>query len=268
MVLRGTLEGATHPWTLRRRLPHPFNSARIYASSEGGLRYLRLSLEHVDPMLLSLVAEIVRPGDIVWDIGANVGLFSFASSVAAGPSGRVLAVEPDSLLVRMLRRSAATNPGHAPVDVIPVAVSDVLDISAFHIARRNRSTSHLDGFGTSQTGGVRTTELVPTVTLDWLAARFSRPDVIKIDVEGAELKVLAGAADVLQMGPTLICEVAGDNEVSVSDVLTGYGYSLYDGECSIDRRTLTSVASHCTLAISGSRRRGPAGSHNGRDRRE
>lgn len=51
-------------------------------------------MARVDPALMRLAAETVGRGDIVWDIGANLGLFSFAAAVAASPSGRVLAVEP------------------------------------------------------------------------------------------------------------------------------------------------------------------------------
>lgn len=147
-------------------------------------------MAQVDPPLLRLAAETVRPGDTIWDIGANLGLFSFAAAVAAGPGGSVLAVEPDTTLTGLLRRSASLNKGHAPVDVLPAAVSYDLSVARFPIAKRNRSTSHLDGFGTSQTGGARATELVPTVTLDWLADQFAVPDVIKIDVEEAEVTVL------------------------------------------------------------------------------
>ena len=81
----------------------------------------------------------------------------------------------------------------------------------FHVARRDRSISHLDGFGTTQTGGVPTTELVPTVTLDWLAMHFPLPNVVKIDVEAAGMKVLAGSPDVLRALPMIICEVAASN---------------------------------------------------------
>ncbi len=104
-------------------------------------------MTQADPPLLRLAAEVVRRGDTVWDIGANLGLFSFAAAVAAGPAGRVLAVEPDTVLAGLLRRSAAVNSGHAPVDVLPAAVSDGLSVARFHVARRNRSTNHLDCFG-------------------------------------------------------------------------------------------------------------------------
>jgi FkbM family methyltransferase len=253
--LRPALERTTHRVVIRRRLPPPFGAARIYASSEGGLRYLRPSMAGVDPSLLSLAAEVVRPGDTVWDIGANLGLFSFAAAVAAGPAGHVLAVEPDTVLVRLLRRSARVNRAHAPVQVLPAAVADDLSVARFHIARRNRSTSHLDGFGTSQAGGVRATELVPTVTLDWLAAQFRAPDVIKIDVEQAEMAVLSGASSVLRAAlPTIICEVASRNATAVRDLLTAHGYILYDGDQSSAERVPTAGAPPTTLAVSGSRR--------------
>ena len=140
MLLRSAAEQASHRIVFRRRLPSPFSGARMYVSSEGGLRYLRGSMAKVDPALLRLASEFVQPGDVVWDIGANLGLFSFAAAVMAGPAGHVLAVEPDTVLVRLLRRSAAVNRGHAPVEVLPAAVAGGLSVARFHVARRNRAT--------------------------------------------------------------------------------------------------------------------------------
>jgi FkbM family methyltransferase len=246
---RAALEQMTHRFALRRRLPAPFDAARIYMSSEGGLKYLRPRLGSIDPTLLRLVTEVVRPADVVWDIGANLGLFSFAAAVAAGPRGRVLAIEPDTLLVGLLRRSIAANRGQAPVDVLPVAISDSLGVSRLQIARRNRATSHLEGFGNAQTGGVRATELVPTVTLDWLAERFPVPNVIKIDVEAAEIKVLTGSESVLRSYPKIICEVSSCNSQATADLLVHHGYSVYDGELLAAQRTPVATAPWTTLAI-------------------
>ena len=74
------------------------------------------------------------------------------------------------------------------------------------------------------------TQLVPAVTLDWLAARFPPLDVIKIDVEEAEVAVLAGGSRVLGLARTVICEVCGHNSAVVQDLLTAHGYVLYDGD--------------------------------------
>jgi FkbM family methyltransferase len=213
----------------------------------------------VDPALLRLAAEVVGPGDTVWDVGANMGLFSFAAAVAAGPTGHVLAVEADTDLVGQLRRSAAGNTRHASVDVLPAAVSDDLSVARFHIARRNRSTSHLAGFGSTMTGGVRSTRLVPTVTLDWLAARFPLPDVLKVDVEGAELAVLSGASRVLAHSPAVICEVSAQNATAVAEILTGHGYVLYDGDRHPAERVAAATAPFNTLGRVPSRPRPAAG---------
>ena len=249
MLLRSALERATHRIVISRRLPAQFGKTRIYVSTEGGLRYLARAMSAVDPTLLRLAAEVVTPGDTVWDVGANMGLFSFAAAVAAGPTGRVLALKPDTDLAGLLRRSAEGSTGHAPVDVLPAAASAELSVARFHVARRNRSTSHLAGFGSAMAGGVRSTHLVPTVTLDWLAARFPLPDVLKIDVEGAELTVLAGGAQVLAHSPAVICEVYAQNATAVSDILTGHGYTLYDGDQLPGKRVPTAGAPFNTLAI-------------------
>jgi FkbM family methyltransferase len=213
-------------------------------------------MTQADPELLGLAAETVRRGDTIWDIGANLGLFSFAAAVAAGPSGRVLAVEPDIVMAGLLRRSAAVNSCHAQVDVLPAAVSDEESVARFHIARRNRATNHLDGFGTNQAGGVRATVLVPAFTLDWLAAHFAAPDVIKIDVEQAEVAVLTGGSRVLGRARTIICEVAARNSTTVRDLLNTHGYVLYDGDRPPGERVPVADAPPNTLAISGSVRSG------------
>ena len=255
MSLRLALERASHRVVVRRRLPAPFAAARIYVSTEGGLRYLAQPMSRVDPALLKLAAEVVTRGDTVWDIGANMGLFSFAAAVMAGREGRVLAVEPDTDLVGLLRRSAAGAVGHAPVEILPAAISDEESVARFHIARRNRATSHLAGFGSVMAGGVRSTRLVPTVTLDWLAARLPPPDVVKIDVEGAELAVLLGGGRVLADSPTVICEVSGPNAAAVSTVLAEHGYTMYDGDQVVGERVPVQAAPFNTLAIAPRGRR-------------
>lgn len=146
-------EQATHRVVLRRRLPEPFPRLPFYVSSEGGLRYWRPSLRDVDPPLLRTAIRCVRPGSVVWDVGANVGLFAVAAAGLAGPEGLVVAMEPDTWLVSLLRKTASLGGYRAPIEVVPVAVCDENGLEGFSIARRSRSTNYLDGFGSTQTGG-------------------------------------------------------------------------------------------------------------------
>ena len=133
------------------------------------------------------------------------------------------------------------------------AIADGLGVSRLNIPLRNRSTNHLDGFGTTQTGGVRTTHLVPTVTLDWLAACFPVPNVIKIDVEEAEAKALAKSTDFLYAAPKINGEVAEQNATIVTEILTNYGYILYDRGQPAQMRVPIPFASPNNLAIRLSR---------------
>jgi FkbM family methyltransferase len=231
MNLRALAEATTHGWVFSRKLPPPYRQVRLVVSSDAGLRYLKPRLTNVDPILLRLVTEFVEPGSTVWDIGANVGLFAYTAAHRAGATGHVVAVEADTWNVALLRRSKfLQGPASAKVDVVPVAISDVDGFARFNIAVRSRSTNHLDGYGSTQTGGVRETQVVPSVTLDRLLDHFPAPDVLKIDIEGAEVLALAGAAAVLERRPIIICEVEARNATAVRDLLQPYGYHFYDGD--------------------------------------
>lgn len=223
-MLRGFAERLTHRIVVRRRLPDEFDRAPIFVSSEGGLRYLTKSMNEVSPELLSAAQSVVEEGSVVWDVGANVGLFSAAAATLAGRSGSVLAIEPDVWLVRLLRRTAKFQ---GNMEVLSVAVSDNVGVENLIVAQRSRSTNYLTGHGSTQTGGVREAEVVVTVTLDWLLEQFAAPDVVKIDVEGAELRALQGASLLLDnCRPTIVCEVRGEHRSDVLDLLASSGYAF------------------------------------------
>ena len=181
-------------------------------------------------MLLNAAQEFVCDGDVVWDIRANVGLFTFAAA-SKSRTGKCLAVEPDIWLCHLLRKSAQHNPD-LKVDILPVAVTDTVGLAKFNIAVRSRSTNYLENaLGSTQTGGVRDTYVVPAVTLDFILSEYDAPNFVKIDTEGAEHFVLRGATQLLsQAKPIVLCEVAGENFAEVSSILLENDYKLYDGD--------------------------------------
>jgi FkbM family methyltransferase len=172
---------------------------------------------------MDTVRRFVVQDSVAWDVGANVGLFSFS---AAAKAKMVLAVEPDPWLAALLNRSASAI---ANVRVLCAAATDTVDLGELNIAQRGRATNFMSGFGTSQTGGVRDRQPVVTVTLDWLAERFPVPDIIKIDVEAGERLVFEGAMALFnRTRPYLVCEVAGANSSWVTNFLLSLGYSFLD----------------------------------------
>jgi FkbM family methyltransferase len=240
---------------MRRRLPERFQSLLLYVSPEAGLRYWRPTLAKVDPMLFDMAFEMVQAGHAVWDVGANVGLFSFSASALAGPSGSVLAIEPDFWLAHLLTRSvqglSRRQATTAPVSVLCAAVAEHTAVSQFQIAQRGRAANHLaDVPGSSQVGGNRYSQQTVTVSLDFLLEHFPPPSVLKIDAEGAEVKILQGAARLLRtVRPVIWCEVSPENSEAVADLLRQNGYQMYAAALSSAERIALRCASWHTLAI-------------------
>ncbi|MCC6212789.1 MAG: FkbM family methyltransferase [Burkholderiales bacterium] len=250
-MLRARIEQWTRSLSFRRRMPAAAGGGPIVVSPSCGLRFLFRSMERADPKLVALAAECVRPGHTVWDVGANLGLFAFAAAHRAGPGGRVFALEPDAWLVQLLRRSCALQPpASAPVQIVPAAVAAAVDLRTFNIAARSRATSFLEGYGSSQAGGVAERHTVVSVSLDWLAERLPLPDVLKIDVERAEVEVFEGARGLLaRKRPVVICEVSEENAAAVAAFLKERNYRVFDGECPISERKELDAAPWSTVAF-------------------
>jgi FkbM family methyltransferase len=232
-MMRAFLERLSRGRVLRRKLPPEHGGHTLQVSPDSAMRLWRRDLGTVDPFLLKMAAALAGPGMTVWDVGANVGLFTFAAAFAAGPAGRVLAVEADEWLAELLQRSARTAPPtYARVEVLAAAASDAPGTVELCIARRGRAGNHLRSVsGSTQTGGTREIRRVPAVTLDSLLDRFSPPDLVKVDAEGAELLILRGAERLLrEFRPILLCEVVAESSREAGSLLRGHGYTLFDAE--------------------------------------
>jgi FkbM family methyltransferase len=132
---------------------------------------------------IALLCSYVKPGDCVLDVGANIGLYSLALSRAVGPSGRVIAVEPDPDNLALLRKNLQAN-GCTNVTVIEDALGDESKDALLYESSDNRgalSTSDITGVGASRAIRVRMRRGDDVMAEIGLSAR-----VAKIDVEGVE----------------------------------------------------------------------------------
>jgi len=178
----------------------------------------RLWLGSYEPAKMNLAAKLVNRGDVVFDIGANVGIYTLLFSEAIGRPGRVFAFEPSPLNVRHLERHLELNRVWN-VEVVEVAVSDSSGTATF-------DTTSGSCTGRLETGGDLA---VDTTTIDeFVGANHVRPSLIKIDVEGSEALVLRGAARTLrELRPQILLAThSADIKRECLDILAGHDYDV------------------------------------------
>jgi len=181
------------------------------------------SFEHDKQRLMS---SMLHPGDTMFDVGANVGYYTLLGSHRVGTTGHVVAFEPLPANVRFLQRHVRLNRVQN-VSLQAVAVSD-------HDGRARFAPHASNAMGKlSDAGSVE----VATVSLDSIAkaGRFPDPNLLKIDVEGAELGVLRGAAQLLERArPAILLATHGaDVHRQCCDFLRNAGYELRPIDASI-----------------------------------
>jgi FkbM family methyltransferase len=145
---------------------------------------------------------VVRPGDVVLEAGANVGAYTVLFAAWTGPGGRVIAFEPVPAAFAGLQRHVEMNHVADRVDAVATAVSDGLEPRLPLALGSSSGISRMAPRGTPP--GMKIAE-VAAVSIDaFCRDNRIRPNVIKIDVEGAELPVLRGArATIAAAGPSL-----------------------------------------------------------------
>jgi FkbM family methyltransferase len=168
------------------------------------------ALGTTEPLVQEALAGLLRPADVFYDIGANVGFFTILGAHMVGPGGRVFAFEPLPENAVALRRNAALN-GFDHVTLIEAAVSHAAGTATLFTAAEP-TWAKLATPGDAQ--ATERTVTVRLVTIDDLLAEGSvaAPTLVKIDVEGAELDVIAGMTHTIERHrPVILCEMHGKN---------------------------------------------------------
>lgn len=160
---------------------------------------LQLARGTYEPVEAAWYKAHVKAGDTVLELGGNIGYFTCLFARAVGPTGRVIAYEPDPMLHRIAERNLAANglAGHA--EVRKAAVSDARGTATFYRAGRNYGNNSLYHDKRDALGG--TSFEVDVVTLDD-DLDLERPlDFVKMDIQGAEINALAGMKRLLAEQP-------------------------------------------------------------------
>jgi FkbM family methyltransferase len=186
-----------------------------------------------EPELTAFIARAVRPGSVFVDVGANIGLFTLIAARCASPGGHVLAFEPHPEARRRMLHLLDVNGLRGVVTVSDAALSDRSVTAAPLFLTSDSVLSTLDP-SVAPLGAAypfTTSVPVPQATLDdWLAASpewAEMPiDVIKIDVEGTEERVVLGMTQTLARHRALqiVCETTAGS--AADHLLQAAGFSV------------------------------------------
>jgi len=183
-----------------------------------------------EPEKTRAVQNFLQPGGTFVDVGGNKGDFALLAAKTAGPKGKVVCVEPEPENFSWITRSVKLN-GYDNIQLCNVALSDHEGEAALHLGAKSGFHTLLSGAPERDHGFV----MVKTRTLDGLL-RESKTDsvnILKIDVEGAELQVLRGAVETIRANPQLIIfldlhPVLGVNVFEVFDFLSSLGFGVFE----------------------------------------
>lgn len=184
--------------------------------------------ESMEAQHIKQLRAFVKPGSTVIDVGANVGFFTIRFADWTGEKGRVLAIEPEDANVRRLRQRVSRRSLDPVVGIIAAAAAETPGTMMLAVDPDHPGNHHLAETGVP----------VKVVTVDGLlAAEPEIPPVslIKIDVQGFEQAVIAGASNTLEtFRPALFVEVdlkalatTGHSPQALFEQLKGHGYRAH-----------------------------------------
>ncbi|HEV7257968.1 MAG TPA: FkbM family methyltransferase [Bosea sp. (in: a-proteobacteria)] len=155
--------------------------------------------------LTQFIARLIAPGMHVADVGANFGYYSLLMADLIGPSGRLLAVEPNPPVVEMLQRTLDLNGFTSRTTVVAAAAGSGEGEGRLLVPPGEPKNATLVGGGAGGDEASRVS--VPIHSLDALLADFPRVDFLKIDAEGAEEDIVLGLSETIsRWRPRIILE--------------------------------------------------------------
>lgn len=190
-ILRGAAERIAYKAHVKRTVSVPnLTDFKIFSVHRS-----RLSLKH-ETLLLALLSNI-KEGEVVYDIGANVGLYSIAISKYQ-PKARVYAFEPNPDAFSRMNANLRLNKVQSNVEPMQTAVSDVDAQQDFIMSTMHERSSFFKENAMFGGEHIKKVIKVDGLTIDTICGILPPPQHIKIDAEGSEAIILAGAEKALR----------------------------------------------------------------------
>ena len=147
---------------------------------------------------LKLWTEIIQPGMVVADIGANLGFYTLLAASRIGSSGWIHAFEPDPENCALLARSIKAN-GYKNVTTYQVAIADRIGEAFLYLRKEHRGDHRIYQHGQFKMSYIQ----VPLTTLDSVFSDSKRLDMVKIDIQGAEWMAILGMKSLIAENPQI-----------------------------------------------------------------
>lgn len=150
-----------------------------------------LSRGHREPLMTKLFSCLLKPGVVFWDVGAHLGVYSLLA--AKLENSKILALEPNPRTFRYLEQNITLNRFVKKIQPLPIALTASSGLLNFFCDELESDVSSLVTL--ENPGQLKSVE-IEAMTLDQLLRKHGTPpDIMKIDVEGAELSVLQGGSE-------------------------------------------------------------------------
>lgn len=227
----------------RKRLPEDFKRAKVYVTTRSDLRLIAPGLIPAAGDIIQVVRQYVKEGDVVWDIGSNLGILTFCSAIKVGSRGKVYSLEADPQYAHIQSRTLQQFPAEAgQVSILCAAIANQLGILDLILPKRGHARNHLKIVSHESSGEPEMIKQVVSVTLDWLLQFWGLPDFVKIDVEGAELLALQDAEVLFnQVRPVVYIECSSANAASLTQFFESHDYALF----ALDEQGIESPITTC-----------------------
>lgn len=200
-----------------------------------------------EPDSVQHLARYIKPGDVCFDIGANIGIYSIIMAHLVGPTGEVRAFEPDPQNWPWIEKNAAQN-NLSQISVHKYAVGEVEGkTTLYQDTSTSRTSSLVEGVWAPDRNKLEHVE-VDVLPLDQFLQTTPKLNFLKMDVETFEYEALCGAKQLLQTHhPILLLELSDRHRESTSALLEELGYTPQEPKAAGDAMVLFLHASHTSL---------------------
>lgn len=205
-----------------------FKGGKIYLNLKESPMMLQRAFGVYEPYKFKLFHDLVKKEMTVIDVGANKGCFSLLSAKLMNDCGRVLSFEPEPINCEWITRSIDAN-NYKCITLFQMALSDSDGKADLYIGEKSGFHSLISIAGNA---GQKITVIQKRLDTILSENKISKVDLIKIDVEGAELQVLKGAVETIKQNNNLkiildLHPQKGVDIYEIYDFLLQHGYKLY-----------------------------------------